>query len=322
MHARMLGAIALVLVSWVASAQEYPAKPITMIVPFAAGGPSDILARNLAIAMGKELRQTIIISNIGGAGGNIGTARAAKAAPDGYTILLHNMGMALSPALFRKLEFDPLTDFEYIGLIGEAPSVLIARPNFPAKDFAELLAYLRASKGTVSFANSGLGGPSHLCGLLFMEATQTTLAMIPYKGSAPAMNDLFGGQVDLLCDSVASAIPPIRAGKVKVYGVTTRTRLRALPDVPTFAEQGLKGFELAVWSALFAPKRTPEPIINRLVAALQGAVRDADFRQSLDKLSYEAIPAERITPAALQAHLKAEIDKWGPIIKRAGLQAD
>ena len=322
MDLRAFGAMGLLLVSLFASAQEYPAKPITMIVPFAAGGPSDILARNLASAMGKELRQTIVVANLGGAGGNIGTARAAKASPDGYTILMHNMGMALSPALFRKLDFDPLNDFEYVGLIGEAPSVLIARPDFPARDLTEFLGYLRANKGAVSFANSGLGGPSHLCGLLFMEATQTALAMIPYKGSAPAMNDLIGGQVDLLCDSVASAIPPIRAGKVKVYGVTTRVRLPMLPDVPTFDEQGLKGFELAVWSAVYAPKRTPEPILARLVAALQGAARDPGFKSSLDKLSYEAIPAERITPGALQAHLKAEIDKWGPLIKRAGLQAD
>jgi len=281
------------------------------------------LARNLGGAMGRQLKQTIVIENVGGAGGNVGVSRAAKAAPDGYTVLINTIGMALSPALYRNLNYDPLTDFEYIGLISDGSMALMARASLPASDFAEIVSYIRANKEAVSFAHSGIGGPSHMCGLLFMSAIQTQVTSVAYRGGGPAMSDLVGGQVDLSCDSVTTATPQIKSGKVKALGVTSRNRHAGLPDVPTLDEQGLKGFELATWQAMYAPKGTPKPHIDRLVSVLQATLRDPEFRSVLiNKLGIDPVSQERATPGALQAHLKAEIDKWGPLIRRAGAFAD
>src|SRR5499427_1292231 len=216
-----------------AQAQGYPAKPVYLYIPFAAGGPTDTLGRNLAQVMGKSLKQQVIVENVVGAGGTIAVARAAKAAPDGYTVLLHHIGMSTAPSLYRTLSFDPLKDFEYIGQVADVPMTLIARGDFPAANFKEFLAYVKANKDKLTYANAGLGAASHLCGLLFMTAINTDLTTVPYKGTAPAMNDLLGGQVDLMCDQTTNTTTQIQAGKVKVYGVTSRKRVPSLPDIPT-----------------------------------------------------------------------------------------
>jgi tripartite-type tricarboxylate transporter receptor subunit TctC len=314
------GAAALLLAG-LAGAQ-YPTKPVTMVIPFAAGGPTDTLGRNLGQAMTKHLKQSVLIENVGGAGGNIGVTRVAKAAPDGYTVLLHHIGMSTSPALYRTLQYNPLTDFEYIGLVADVPMTLVARGNFPAKDFREFLAYVKANKTKMSLANAGLGAASHLCGLLFMSAIETDFTTVPYKGTAPAMNDLLGGQVDFMCDQTTNTTGQILGGKVKAYGVTTKTRVASLSSIPTLDEQGLKGFEVAVWHAVYAPKGTPKPAVDTLVRGLQEALKDADLKSNLAKLGTEPVDQKLATPDALRAHLKAEIDKWGPIIKKAGVYAD
>ena len=313
---------ALLLSSSLVSAQTYPTKPVNMVVPFAAGGPTDTLARNLGVAWGKLLKQTGVVENVGGAGGNIGVNRVAKAAPDGYTILLHHIGMSTSPALYRKLDYDPMGDFEYIGLVADVPMTLIARGNFPAANFKEFLAYIKANKDKLSYANAGLGAASHLCGLLFMSAIETDFTTVPYKGTAPAMNDLLGGQVDFMCDQTTNTTGQIKGGKVKVYGVTTLKRVASLPDVPTLDEQGMKGFSVGVWHGVYAPKKTPKPVTDALVSTMQAALRDADLIKNLAQLGTEPVAPNLATPAALQSHLKAEIAKWAPVIKKAGIYAD
>jgi tripartite-type tricarboxylate transporter receptor subunit TctC len=315
-------AIAALLLAAGSASAQYPAKPVTMMVPYAAGGPTDTVARVTAQAMGKPLGQTVIVENRPSAGGILAPELVKNAKPDGYTILIHHIGMATTPALYRQLRFNPLTDYEYIGLINDVPMTIIARQNFPAKDFKEFLAHIKANKDKVSYANAGIGAASHLCGMLFMSAIQTDVLTVPYKGTAPAMNDLLGGTVDFMCDQTTNTTTQIKSGKVKVYGVTSLKRVPSLPDVPTLNEQGLKGFEVGIWHGLYAPKGTPKEAIDKLVAALQVAVKDADVNKRFADLGATAYPADKATPAALQAHVKAEIDKWAPIIKKAGVYAD
>jgi tripartite-type tricarboxylate transporter receptor subunit TctC len=303
-------------------AQEYPTKVVTLIVPFAAGGPTDTVTRLIAVPMSKTLKQQVIVENVGGAGGTIAANRVARATPDGYTILIYHIGMATAPALYRKLPFKPLEDFEYIGLVNDVPMTLVARNDFPAKDLKELIAYVKKNKDKVTYANAGLGAASHLCGLLFMTAIETDLTTVPYKGTAPAMNDLLGGQVDFMCDQTTNTTSQIKGGKIKVYGVTTKTRVAALKDVPTMHEAGLPNFEISIWHALYAPKATPKAVVATLTRSLQEAIKDATVKQRFADLGAEAVEQKRATPEALQAHLKAEIDKWGPIIKKAGVYAD
>jgi tripartite-type tricarboxylate transporter receptor subunit TctC len=303
-------------------AQTFPDKPISLVVPFAAGGPTDVVARMIAIPMGKALGQTVLVENAVGAGGTIGANKVAKAAPNGYTIFLHHMGMATSPALYKKLSFDPLKDFEYLGQVVDVPMTLLARKDFPATNFPELLTYLKANGNKVSMANAGLGAVSHLCGLLFQSQIGIELNTIPYKGTGPAMNDLLGGQVDLLCDQTTQTVPLIKENRVKVYGTTSLTRLAALPNVPTLHEQGLKGFEVKVWHGMYAPKGTPAPVLDKINAALRAAMQDPMVVQRLADLSSDIPSADKMTAAGLKSHLEAEINKWGPVIKKAGIYAD
>lgn len=305
-----------------AFSQAYPDKPVTLVVPFAAGGPTDVVARMIAIPMGKSLGQTVIVENTVGAGGTIAATRVARATPNGYTLFIHHMGMATAPALYKKLSFDPLKDFEYIGQVVDVPMTLLARKDFPANNFNELLAYIKANKEKVSLANAGLGAVSHLCGLLFMSQIGVDLNTIPYKGTGPAINDLLGGQVDLLCDQTTQTVPMIKDGRVKVFGVTSLKRLSALPNVPTLDEQGLKGFEVKVWHGIYAPKGTPAPALDKINAALRVAMRDPAVKQRLADLSSDIVPEDKMTPAALKSHLEAEINKWSPVIKKAGVYAD
>lgn len=304
-------------------AQTFPDnKPVTMVVPFAAGGPTDVVARMLAIPMGKALNTTVTVENTVGAGGTIASARVARAAPTGHTIYLHHMGMATAVALYRKLSFDPLKDFEYIGQVVDVPMTMLARKDFPANNYAELINYIKANKDKVSLANAGLGAVSHLCGLLFMSSIGIDLTTVPYKGTGPAMNDLLGGQVDLLCDQTTQTVPMIKENRIKVYGVTTLKRLSALPNVPTLDEQGNKGFEVKVWHGMYAPKGTPKEAIDKLNTALKAALNDPGVKQRLADLSSEIPSADKLTPEGLRSHLEAEIKKWGPVITKAGIYAD
>ena len=305
-----------------AHAQTYPTKTITMIVPFAAGGPTDTVARLVAQSMGNKLKQQIIIENVGGAGGTLGAARVAKAAPDGYTLFMHHIGQSTAPALYRKLPYNAQTDFEPIGLVTDVPMTVIARKDFPARDFKEFLAYVKANKDKVTYANAGVGSASHLCGMLFMTAIGTDLTTVPYKGTGPAMNDLLGGQVDFMCDQTTNTTSQIKSGKVKAYGVTTKTRLPNMPDLPTLNEAGLPGFEVAVWHGLYAPKGTPKAVVDTLSSALQTALKDPNVKQRFADLGTEPVAEKRATPEALRAHVKAEIERWSPIIQKAGVYAD
>jgi tripartite-type tricarboxylate transporter receptor subunit TctC len=321
MHFRKLLVLA-ALVATGAQAQQYPTRTVTMLVPYAAGGPTDTVARVVAQSMSKPLGQTVVVENKPSAGGIIAPEQVKNAKPDGYTILIHHIGMATTPALYRELRFNPLTDFDYIGLINDVPMTIIAKPGLPAKDFKEFLAYIKANKDKVTYANAGIGAASHLCGMLFMSAIQTDFLTVPYKGTAPAMNDLLGGQVDFMCDQTTNTTAQIKGGKVKVYGVTSKTRVASLPDIPTLDEQGLKGFEVGIWHGLYGPKGMPKPVTDKLVAALQDTVRDADVKKRFADLGATTMPPEKATPAALQAHLKAEIDRWAPLIRKAGVYAD
>jgi len=323
MFTRLLGiAVGVIFFAAPVTAQEYPNKVITMVVPFAAGGPTDTVARLLGAPMSKMLGQQVIVENVAGAGGTVAANRVAKSSPDGYTILIHHIGMSTAPALYRKLPYKPLEDFETIGLINEVPMTLVTKKDFPAKNLKELIAYVKANKDKVNYANAGLGAASHLCGMLFMTAIQTDVTTIPYKGTNPAMNDLLGGQVDFMCDQTTNTTSQIKAGKIKVYGVTSKKRVPSLSNVPTMDEAGLKGFEVSIWHALYAPKGTPKPIIDKLVRALQAALKDNNVKQRFAELGTEPVAQNRATPAAHRAHLKAEIDRWGPIIKKAGVYAD
>jgi len=308
--------------SGAAAAQQYPTRNLNMVVPYAAGGPTDTVARVVAQAMGKPLGHTVIVENRPSAGGILGPEYVKNAKPDGYTILIHHIGMATTPTLYRNLRYNPLTDFEYIGLINEVPMVIVAKSTMPAKDLKEFLAYIKANKDKVSYANAGIGAASHLCGMLFMSAIQTDFLTVPYKGTGPAMNDLLGGQVDFMCDQTTSTTSQIKSGKVKVYGITSAQRVSSLPDVPTLQEQGLKGADVGIWHGLYAPKGTPKPVLDKLVSSMQEALRDPTVRQRFTDLGAVTYGPERQTPAALEAHLKAEIAKWAPLIKKAGQYAD
>jgi tripartite-type tricarboxylate transporter receptor subunit TctC len=319
---KLTWALVCALLSIAARAQDYPAKPITIVVPAAAGGPTDTLARTLSAAMTPVLKQTFLIDNSGGAGGIIGINKAAKARPDGYTLLLYHLGMSTAPALYRKLPYDTLNDFDYVGLVADVPMLLIAKKATGARNFSEFLDYLKANQDKASYAHAGVGSAAFLCGLLFMSATQTSFTQVGYKGTGPAMNDLVGGQVDFMCDQATNSLPQVRSGNVKAYGVTTAARLASMPDLPTLDEQGLKGFSLVVWNGLFAPRGTPKPALDKLVAALQAAVQDPTFRARMADLSSEPASPARATPEALRDVLKSEVEKWTPIIRKAGVFAD
>ncbi len=304
-----------------AYAQSFPSKSITMIVPFVPG-PTDTVGRVVAQPMSKFLGRAIVVENKPGAGGTLGPELVKNATPDGYTILVHHIGMATTPALYRNLRYDPLTDFEYIGLINEVPMTLIGSAKLAATDLKELLVYIKANKDRLNYAHAGVGAASHLCGMLFMSAIQTDLTTIPYRGTAPAMNDLLGGQVQLLCDQTTNTTGQIRSGKVRAYGVTSMKRLEILKDVPTLHEQGLKNFEISIWHALYAPRGTPGEAVEKLSAALQAALRDPSVIQRFADLGATTYLPDKATPAALYAHLKAETAKWRPVIKKAGVYAE
>jgi len=321
---RILIALAATLAAGAALA-EYPDKPITIVVPFAAGGPTDKVARDFAEVLRKGLNnQTVLIENVGGAGGTLGAAKVAKAAPDGYTLLLFHIGMATSPALYRNLPYKTLDDFEYLGLINEVPMTLIGRPTLPANNFAELVKWIEANKGKVNLANAGLGAASHLCGLLFQQSLKVDMTTIPYKGTGPAMTDLLGGQVDVMCDQATNTAGLIESGKVKAFGVTSLKpqTAPALAKLPTLDSVGLKGFNVTVWNALYAPKGTPKAAVDKLNAALRAALKDPEFIKRQEALGAVMVTDGRLASDGHKKFLEAEIAKWGPAIKAAGQYAD
>jgi tripartite-type tricarboxylate transporter receptor subunit TctC len=322
MKALALGLAGAITISLGAAAQTYPNRPITMVVPFAAGGPTDTVARLIGQSMTQTLGQQVVIENVGGAGGTLGAARVAKATADGYTVLLHHIGHATSATLYRKLPYDTIGDFEPIGLVTDVPMTIIAKKDLPPNNFQELVAFMKANRDKVSLANAGVGAASHLCGMLFQSAIQTVVTTVPYRGTGPAMNDLTGGHVDVMCDQTTNTTGQITAGAVKAYAVTAPARLATLPNLPTVGEAGMPQLKVAVWHGLYAPKGTPKPAIDRLIAALQAALQDATVKARFADLGTEPVALARATPDALRTHLKAEIDRWAPIIKAAGEYAD
>ena len=317
--------IALAALALASAAQAYPDKPITIVVPFAAGGPTDKVARDFAEAIRKHLNNaTIVVENVGGAGGTLGANKVAKAAPDGHTLLLYHIGMATSPALYRNLPYKTLDDFEYLGMINDVPMTLIGRSTLPANSYAELVKWLEANKGKVNLANAGLGAASHLCGLLFQQGTKIDMQTVPYKGTAPAMTDLLGGQVDIMCDQTTNTTGQIESGKVKAFAVTTQKRLGtpALAKLPTLDEAGLKGFNLTIWHGLYAPKGTPKAVLDQLNAALRAALKDPEFIKRQEALGAVVVTDARLAPAEHKKFVAAEIDKLGVAIRAAGQYAD
>jgi tripartite-type tricarboxylate transporter receptor subunit TctC len=304
---------------------EYPDRSVTIVVPFAAGGPTDKVARDLAEALRQPLGgQSIIIENVGGAGGTLGAAKVAKSSNDGYTLLLHHIGMSTAPALYRKMAYDTLGDFEYLGMINEVPMTLIGKPTLPASTYPELLKWLDANRGKINLANAGLGAASHLCGLLLQSSLKIEMQTVPYKGTGPAMTDLLGGQVDLMCDQSTNTTSQIEGGKVKAFAVTTAKRLTtpALKNLPTLDEAGLKGFNVTIWHGMYAPKGTPRAVTDKLNGALRAALKDAEFVKREEALGAVIVTDARLSGLEHKKFVEAEINKWGPIIKAAGQYAD
>jgi len=310
------------MTSGLALAQNYPTKPITLIVPFAAGGPTDIVARTLAATMSKTIGQTVLVDNKLGAGGTLAAAFVANAQPDGYTLLIHHNGMSTAPALYRKLSFNPLTDFEYIGQVVDVPMTLIARKDIPAKNLQELIAYIKQNSSKINLANAGLGAVSHLCGMLFQKAIGVELTTVPFSGTAPALNALLGGQVDILCDQTTQTTQHIKSGTVKMFGVTTKERIKALPEYPTLSEGGLKDFEVIVWHGVYAPKGTPNATLEKIGNTLRTATKDPSFVAKMADLGAESVSDTKLTSEGLKSWLQTEINKWGPVIKSAGVYSD
>ena len=310
-----------------AHAADFPQKDkvITIVVPFAAGGPTDRVARDLAEAIRKPLGGiSVVVDNAAGGGGAIGASKTLRANPDGYTLLLHHIGMATMPTLVRNLPFNVDTDFEYLGMVNDVPMTLVSKPTLPANNFKELMAWINQNKGKVNLGNAGVGSASHLCGLLFQNAIKVDMTTVPYKGTAPAMSDLIGGQIDIMCDQTTNTTGQIEAKKIKVFGVTTAKRVNTavLKNVPTLQEDGLKGFEVTIWHGLYAPKGTPADVRNTLNAALQKALADPDFIKKQEGLGAVVVNDKRREPAEHKKFVQAEIAKWTPIVKAAGVYAE
>lgn len=310
------------LVSGAAGAQTYPTRPVTLVIPFAAGGPTDVVGRLLAQSMSKTLGQQVIVENTVGAGGTIAATRVARAAPDGYTLLLHHIGHSTAPSLYRKLPYDAVNGFETLGLVTDVPMTVVGRGNFPAKDFSDLVQYVKANKEKINVAHAGTGSASHLCSMLFQSAIGVTVTTIPYKGTGPAMNDLLGGQVDIMCDQTTNTTSYIKSGKIKAYAVTTPKRLAVLPDLPTTREAGLPAFEVAVWHGMYAPKGTSPEVVGKVNNALKVALKDSLVIERFAGLGTEPVAESRATPEVHKQFLIAEIAKWKAVIEKAGVQPE
>ncbi|MGE4242400.1 tripartite tricarboxylate transporter substrate-binding protein [Ramlibacter sp.] len=319
--------VALLAVAAAAGAQGFPVKDkvITLVVPFAAGGPTDRVARDLAEAMRKPMGGgTIVVDNAAGAGGSIGANKVAKAPADGYTLLVHHIGMATMPTLVRNIPFKVESDFEYVGLVNDVPMTLISRPSLAANNYKELVSWIGANKGKVNLANAGVGSASHLCGMLFQSAPKEDMTTVPYKGTGPAMTDLIAGQVDIMCDQTTNTTAQIEGKKVKAFAVSSPKRLTtpALKDLPTLDEAGLKGFNVSIFHGLYAPKGTPPAVIAKLNDALKVALKDPEFIKKQEGLGAVVVNDKRMEPAEHKRFVAAEIAKWSPVIKAAGVYVD
>jgi tripartite-type tricarboxylate transporter receptor subunit TctC len=317
-------AVAMLATLSTAALAEFPEKPVVLVVPFAAGGPSDRIARDVAEAMRKHLPQPVIVENAAGAGGTVGVAKVARSNADGYTLLVHHIGMATAPALYRKLTYKVPDDFEYLGLINESPSTVITRPTMEANNFDELRKYIAANPGKLNLAHAGLGSASHLCGLMLQSALKADMVTIAYKGTAPAMSDLLGGQVDIMCDQATNAVPQIEAGRVKLYAVTSaqRSSQPAIASAPTLAEAGLPGFNVSIWHGLYAPKGTPAEVLGKLNGALRAALKDPDFIRKQEALGVSVVSDGRLEAAGHKKFVEDEMARWSVVIKAAGQYAD
>lgn len=314
------GALALGFAVTPVAAQNYPDKPITLVVPYAAGGPSDTIARLVGQSISTTLGQTVLVENVAGAGGTAGAARVARAANDGYTLLIHHLALAAGASLYKSLTYDTVKDFAPIGLINYGPYVLSAKKALPPNNIAEFLAMVKKSGREMSFGTAGNGSGSHLCNLFLEQALGTKVNQVPYRGTGPAMNDLVAGQLDVLCDQTTNSIPHLQSGNIKAYAVTALERVKQLPDIPTVDESGIKGFEVTVWHALYAPRGTPQPIVDKLYAALEVALKDEKILKTFDDLGTALFPAGKRGPADTRKQLESEVAKWRKVITDAGLQ--
>ena len=303
------------------AAGGYPERNITFVVPFSAGGPTDTVTRMIAEPMANELGTKIVVQNVEGAGGTVGAGEVARAEPDGYTVLMHHIGMSTAPALYKSLGYKPLEDFEMVGLVTEVPMTIVARKDFPPATVQDLVTYVKDNAGKVTLANAGIGAASHLCGLLFQKAVGVKLQEVPYEGTGPALTDLVGGQVDFMCDQTTNTSGQIAAGKVKAYAVTTPERVKSLPDLPTTAESGLSDMQVGVWHGLYVPKGTPSEVVQKLTEALKVALADQAVIDQMAKLGTAPVPAGDATPQAHRAKLEEQLGTWAKVIADAGVQA-
>lgn len=319
----VIGAVAaLALSPQIATAQGYPARPVSLIVPAAAGGPTDTVARLIAESMSRTLGQTVVVENIGGAGGTIGMARVSQAAPDGYTIAVWHIAHATAPSLYPALKYDPVNDFDHIGRITDVPMALVSRNAIPAKNVGEFIDWMRKENDKVTYGHAGIGSASHLCMLMLSKELKIQPRGIGYRGTGPAMNDLLGNQFDIMCDQTTNTTNQIKEDKIRGYAVTTKARVSSLPDLPTLDSGAIKGFEVSAWHAMWAPKGLPKDAADKLVGALQASLKDAKVIDRFASLGTAPVPAEQATPAALKAHLAAEVPRWGEVIKAAGAKGE
>jgi tripartite-type tricarboxylate transporter receptor subunit TctC len=301
-----------------AAAQSFPSKPITLLVPAAAGGPTDAVSRMIAESMSRNLSTQVVVENVGGAGGTIGMARVAKAPADGYTVAVWHIAQATAPTLYENLRYNVINDFDSIGRIADVPMTIVGKANLAPKNASELMAWVKQNKATATYGHAGVGSASHLCALMFQSSLNAQMTGVSYRGTGPAMTDLLGGQFDWMCDQTTTTTAQIREGKIKGYAATTLKRLAVLPDLPTLDEAGLKGFEVSAWHAMWAPRGLPPEISKRLTGALQAALKDAKVSDRLTALGAIPVPAQQQTPEALASHLKAEVARWSPVIKASG----
>ena len=323
MHKACLAALAAIAVAAApALAQPFPQRAVTLVVPFAAGGPVDVVARILAEPMRKSLGQAVVVDNTTGAGGSLGVGRVARAAPDGYTLSIGHWSTHVVNGAVYPLGYDLLKDLEPVAMVGGNPMIVVSKPALPAANLKEMVAWVRSNQDKVNVGTAGAGSSTHIAGIYFQNEVGAKLAFIPYKGTGPAMQDLIGGQIDMMVDQLSNSLPQVRGGKIKGYAITAKERSPAAPEIPTVDEAGLPGLHIAIWYGLWAPKGTPKDVIARLNAAVVAALADGPTRDKLAALGMEVVPRERQTPEALGAHQKAEIEKWWPIIKAADIKVN
>lgn len=312
-----------ILLSHAATAQTaYPTKPVTIIVPAAAGGPTDTVARLIGESMGKTLGQTILIENVGGAGGTLGMARVSKSPADGYTLAVWHIAHATAPALYDSIKYDVVNDFDHLGRITDVPMTLVSKSTLAANNVTEYIAWIRANGEKAVYGHAGIGSASHLCMLMLMKELGVQMNGVPYRGTGPAMNDLLSGQFDVMCDQTTNTTNQIKEGKIKGFAVTTKSKVSSLPDLPTLDEGAVKGFEVSAWHAMWAPKGLPKEVTDKIVAALQTALKDPKVIERFASLGTEPVKADLATPAALKTYLEAEVPRWGAVIKAAGAKGN